>query len=69
MALEEAGNYGTPLEAGRTQYNLSAGANFLEALMSMLDSDDGDAGIQFVVGLMTYLTTWLSQEQCLSSMI
>ena len=43
------------LEAGRTQYNLSAGANFLEALMIMLDSDDGDAGIQFVVGLMTYL--------------
>ena len=43
------------LEAGRTQYNLSAGANFLEALMIMLDSDDADAGIQFVVGLMTYL--------------
>ena len=27
----------------------------LEALMIMLDSDDADAGIQFVVGLMTYL--------------
>ena len=43
------------LDAGRTQYNLTAGANFLEALMIMLDSDDADAGIQFVVGLMTYL--------------
>ena len=43
------------LDAGHNQYNMSAGSNFLEALMVMLDSDDADAGIQFVVGLMTYL--------------
>ena len=43
------------LDAGHNQYNLSAGSNFLEALMIMLDSDDADAGLQFVIGLMTYL--------------
>ena len=43
------------LNAGHNQYNMSAGANFLEALMDMLDSEDGDAGVQFIVGLMTYL--------------
>ena len=43
------------LDAGHNEYNMSAGSNFLEALMVMLDSDDADAGIQFIVGLMTYL--------------
>ena len=43
------------LNAGHTQYNMSAGANFLEALMVMLDSDDAEAGILFMTGLMMYL--------------
>ena len=43
------------LNAGHNQYNMSAGANFLEALMNMLDSDDADAGITFITGLMMYL--------------
>jgi hypothetical protein len=43
------------LNAGHTQYNMSAGANFLETLMVMLDSDDAEAGILFMTGLMMYL--------------
>ena len=43
------------LNAGHTQYNMSEGANFLESLMVMLDSDDADAGITFITGLMLYL--------------
>ena len=34
---------------------MSEGANFLESLMVMLDSDDADAGITFITGLMLYL--------------
>jgi len=44
----------TMLQAGHNQYNMSAGANFLEALMNFLDSDDVDAGMELITGLMTY---------------
>lgn len=47
--------WNTMLNAGHNQYNMSAGSNFLEALMIMLDSEDADAGLKFVIGLMTYL--------------
>lgn len=42
------------LDAGRNQYNMAEGANFLEALMEFLDSDDVDAGLSFVSGLLTF---------------
>ena len=37
------------------QYNLSEGATFLEFLMEFLDSNDVDAALTMVAGLMTYL--------------
>ena len=37
------------------QYNLSDGATFLEFLMEFLDSEDVDAALAMVAGLMTYL--------------
>ena len=61
MATEGSGAGGSQqlwnsmLNAGHTQYNMSAGANFLETLMVMLDSDDAEAGILFMTGLMMYL--------------
>jgi len=42
------------LDAGHNQYNMSAGANFLDALMVLLDSDDANAGLSFITGLMLY---------------
>ncbi len=43
------------ISAGHEQYDMSAGANFLEALMDFLDSDDVDASMALVQGLMTYI--------------
>ena len=37
------------------QYNLSDGATFLEFLMEFLDSEDVDAALAMMSGLMTYL--------------
>ena len=42
------------LDAGRNQYSMAEGANFLEALMEFLDSDDVDAGLSFISGLLTF---------------
>ena len=60
-ATEGGGTGGTAqlwdsmIEAGHNQYNMSAGANFLEALMELLDSDDVDAGMALVSSLLIYL--------------
>ena len=43
------------LDAGREQYDMEAGANFLETLMEFLDSEDVNAAMAMVTGLMTYL--------------
>ena len=43
------------ISAGHDQYDMSAGANFLEALIDFLDSDDADASVALVQGLLTYL--------------
>ncbi len=45
----------TMIDAGHNQYNWSAGSNFLEALMVFLDSEDVDAAMAFVTGLLIYL--------------
>ena len=37
------------------QYNMSAGADFLEELMLFLESDDSAASVGFVVAVLTYL--------------
>jgi hypothetical protein len=42
------------ITAGHNQYNMSEGANFLTALMELLDSQDIDASIAMLTGLMTY---------------
>ncbi len=42
------------LSAGHDQYDMSAGANFLEALMDFLDSEDIDASMATIIGLMAY---------------
>lgn len=42
------------LDAGHDQYDMSGGANFLEALMEFLDSDDVEAGLALVTGLLMY---------------
>ncbi|RUA02053.1 MAG: hypothetical protein DSY88_07900, partial [Candidatus Poseidoniales archaeon] len=42
------------LSAGHTQYNMSAGANFLETLMEFFDSQDIDASMATIIGLMVY---------------
>ena len=42
------------ISAGHTQYDMSAGANFLEALMDFLDSEDIDASMATIIGLMAY---------------
>ena len=43
------------IEAGHDQYNMSAGADFLEELMLFLESDDSAASVGFVVAVLTYL--------------
>ena len=43
------------IAAGHNQYNMSEGANFLEALMDLLDSDDIDASLAMITGLMVYM--------------
>ncbi|CAI8212596.1 MAG: Uncharacterised protein [Methanobacteriota archaeon] len=42
------------LDAGRDQYDMEAGANFLEALMEFLDSEDVDAGLDMVAAFLLY---------------
>ncbi len=42
------------INAGHNQYNMSEGADFLEALMEFLDSEDVDAGLATIVSLMVY---------------
>ena len=42
------------IDAGHDQYNMSGGANFLEALMEFLDSEDVDASMALVTGLLIY---------------
>ncbi len=42
------------IDAGHNQYNMSAGAHFLTALMEFFDSDDVNAGMSFITGLMLY---------------
>jgi len=42
------------ITAGHTQYNMSAGANFLETLMVYLDSEDVNASLSFITGLLLY---------------
>ena len=42
------------LNAGYNQYNMSEGADFLVALMEFLDSDDIEASLSMIVGLMIY---------------
>ncbi|MDP6899437.1 MAG: hypothetical protein QGF94_01195 [Candidatus Thalassarchaeaceae archaeon] len=43
------------IDAGHNQYNMSAGANFLETLMDFLDSEDVDASMALLTGLLTYM--------------
>jgi len=42
------------INAGKTKYNLTAGANFLEALMDFLESNDVDAAMTMVSGFLLY---------------
>jgi len=42
------------INAGHNQYNMSAGADFLTALMEFFDSDDVGAGMSFITGLLLY---------------
>ena len=42
------------INAGHTQYNMSAGANFLETLMVYLASEDVDASLSFLTGVLLY---------------
>ena len=42
------------IDAGHNQYDMSAGANFLTALMEFFDSDDIDASMSFITGLLLY---------------
>ena len=42
------------IDAGNDQYDMSGGANFLEALMEFLDSEDVDASMALVTGLLIY---------------
>lgn len=41
--------------AGHNQYEMSAGADFLEALMEFFDSNDVDASMSLITGLLLYL--------------
>ncbi len=43
------------ITAGRDQYDMEAASNFLVALMEFFDSEDIDATMAMVTGLMTYL--------------
>ena len=47
--------WNTMIDAGHNQYNMSAGADFLEALMEFFDSDDVDASMSLITGLLLYL--------------
>ena len=49
-----AQSWNAMIDAGHNQYNMSAGANFLEALMEFLDSEDVEAGLALVTGLLVY---------------
>ena len=42
------------IDAGKTKYDLTAGANFLEALMDFLESNDVDAAMTMVSGFLLY---------------
>ena len=42
------------IDAGRNNYDMEAGSNFLEALMEFLDSEDVDAGLMMITGLLLY---------------
>nr|MCS5533572.1 hypothetical protein [Candidatus Poseidoniaceae archaeon] len=42
------------IDAGHNQYNMSAGANFLETMMVYLDSEDVNASLSFITGLLLY---------------
>ncbi len=42
------------IDAGRDDYDMEAGANFLEALMELCDSEDVDAGMALAIGLLVY---------------
>ena len=42
------------IDAGHNQYNMSAGANFLETMMVYLDSGDVNASLSFITGLLLY---------------
>ncbi|MDP6870236.1 MAG: hypothetical protein QGI21_05640 [Candidatus Poseidoniaceae archaeon] len=42
------------LDAGYNQYDMTEGANFLDALMNFLDSDDANASMLFLTGLLMY---------------
>ena len=42
------------IDAGRNQYDMEGGANFLEALMEFLDSEDVDAGLLMITGILVY---------------
>ena len=42
------------IDAGKTKYELTAGANFLEALMDFLESNDVDAAMTMVSGFLLY---------------
>ncbi len=43
------------IDAGRDDYDVKAGADFLEALMEFLDSDDVDAGLTVIAAILTYI--------------
>ncbi len=43
------------IDAGRNEYEVEAGANFLEALMEFLDSDDVGAGLTVIAAILTYI--------------
>ena len=42
------------IDAGHDQYDMSGGANFLEALMEFLDSEDANAGLVMITSLLLY---------------
>ena len=43
------------IDAGRNEYEVEAGADFLEALMEFLDSDDVGAGLTVIAAILTYI--------------
>ena len=43
------------IDAGRDQYDMAEGADFLESMLGFLSSQDVDAGMAFISGILVYL--------------